>query len=309
MRSFLLDAALHLAWQQWTALGVAGSVSAPDHAIDLEALIGFTPVLGDDDPRLRDEALDWCVCHSQRVVSVTRLRHVRDGLSERGRATFDDFAADVNATAKLKNRWPTARTGTSRKTSGKSRAPELAEPSLLQLRLRAVFGVSARAELLLQLLRPIMTRETLAGMRMSTSVLTDTGYTKPTLSDVLADLTAAGVVEKWRRENRDYYALSRVEALTGLVGGVLPATAPTWSSRFRVAEALLAVDSNTAGKKEVVHAVAASTAFERLHDTLQRADLKPPASFDRETVARWAARELFADARTDAHRHARGART
>jgi hypothetical protein len=32
-----------------------------DWAIDLEPLIMFTAALGDEDPRLRDEATDWCI--------------------------------------------------------------------------------------------------------------------------------------------------------------------------------------------------------------------------------------------------------
>ena len=295
MRSFLMEAAVHLAWQQWTALGVSGTVSVPDHAVDLEALICFTPLLGTEDPRLRDEAFDWCVHHSKRLVSITRLRHIRGQLSQRPREAFDDFAAAVNATANVKNGWPTERTGKAvARTSGKSRAPDILQPALIQLRLRALFGVTARAELLLQFLRPGMTQESLPSMSQSVRALSDIGYSKPALADVLADFTAAGILEKWRRGNRDYYALSRIEPLLGLVGGPLPAAAPNWSLRFRIAAALLTVESDTLGKKEIVQAVALSKELDRLQDELERVNLKPPSPLDWSSVGSWAAETLLA---------------
>jgi len=293
MRSLLVDAALRVAWQQWTALGVPGTVSVPDHAVDLEALICFTPLLGSEDPRLRDEAFDWCVQHSKRLVSITRLRHLRSALSEPAREAFDEFAASVNATAKLKTAWPTDRTGPVSKTSGKSRLPDITQPALLQLRLRALFGVTARAEVLLQFLRPAMTQETLPNMSLSVSALSDIGYSKPALTDVLADLTNAGMLEKWRRGNRDHYALARVEPLLGLLGGPLPATAPNWTLRFHIAAVLLARESETLGKKDVVRAVALSKDFERLHEDLERANVKPPTAFDSSSVGKWAAETLL----------------
>jgi hypothetical protein len=294
MRSLLMDTALRLAWQHWTALGVSGTVGVPDHAVDLEALICITPLLADEDPRLRDESLDWCVHRSRHLVSITRLRHIRSLLSKPARDALDAFAADVNATGRLKGRWPSDRTGSIVRTSGKSQAPDILQPALVQLRLRALFGVTARAELALQFLRPILTQETLPSMSQSVSALTDIGYSKPALTDVLSDLTALGVVDKWRRGNRDYYALSRVDPLRGLLGGALPATAPNWALRFRIAADLLVLEAETNGKKAVVQAVALNKQFERLHDELERAGVKAPITRDWKSVGNWAAETLLA---------------
>ena len=295
MHTILMDAALRVAWQQWTALGVSGTVELPDHAIDLEALMCFTPTLGSEDPRLREEALDWCVHQSKRLVSITRLRHLRSQLSKEAREAFDDFAATVNATAKPRNAWPTDRTGPVARASGKSQAPDLLQPALVQLRLRALFGMNARAEVLLQFLRPVMTQETLPGMSqpLSVSALSDIGYSKPALTEVLTDLTMAGVLEKWRRSNRDYYELLRIEPLLGLIGGPLPAVAPNWALRFRIAADLVAVETAQHGKKEIVQAVAFNREFERLQNDLERANLKPPAAFDSQSVGRWAAETVL----------------
>ncbi|NVB82943.1 MAG: hypothetical protein HOV81_31485 [Kofleriaceae bacterium] len=294
MRSVLMDASLGLAWQQWTALGVSGTVHVPDHAVDLEALICFTPLLGTDDPRLRDEALDWCVHYSKRLVSIARLRHLRGQLSDRAREAFDQFAASLNATARVKNAWPTDRTGASVATSGKSQAPDIRQPALIQLKLRALFGTTARADVMLQMLRPGMTQETLSGMSQSVSALSDIGYSKPAVAEVLSDLTMAGVLDKWRRGNRDYYALTRIDALMGLVGGPLPAVAPNWALRFRIAGELLTLEAEMRGKKEIVQAVALNKLFERLQGELDRASLKPPGTADWDSVGNWAAETLLA---------------
>jgi hypothetical protein len=292
-RSPFVESALRLAWQQWTALGVAGTESSPDHAIDLEALICFTPLLGSEDPRLHEEALDWCIFHSRRLISITRLRHLRHSLPKPAREASDGFAASVNASANMKTDWPTDRKGTKATTRGKSHSPDIDHPSLIQLRLRALFGVSARAEVLLQLLRPGMTQELLSNVSLSMSALSDIGYSKPALTDVLADLTTAGLVERWRRGNRDYYSLSRRESLLGLLGGVLPATAPNWTLRFRITAALLTLESETVAKKDAVRAVALDRELERLHDELERATIKPPAARQWSQVGPWAAETLL----------------
>lgn len=59
-RASLVEQLLDLAWSHWAALGVAGSVQAAEVPVDLEALLLLTAELAAEDPRLRDEALDWC---------------------------------------------------------------------------------------------------------------------------------------------------------------------------------------------------------------------------------------------------------
>jgi hypothetical protein len=59
-RATLVEQLLDLAWSHWAALGVAGAVPAADVPVDLEALLVLTADLAPEDPRLRDEALDWC---------------------------------------------------------------------------------------------------------------------------------------------------------------------------------------------------------------------------------------------------------
>ena len=294
MRSELVNAALRVAWQQWTALGVAGTVAPPDHAIDLEALILFTPVLRHDDPRLHDEAFDWCVHHAHRLVSIGRLRRLRAALPDQARDAYDNFAACVNATSAPRMMWPTNHAGDKTRTSGKSQPPNLRHPALLQLRLRCLFGVTARADVLLQFLRPRMVHELSPSMTLTVSAFADLGYSKPAIAEVLNDLAMAELLERWRRGNRDYYELALVDALRGLISGPLPATAPSWVSRFRILASLLSAEATTHEKKPVVQAVAILRQLEQHHDALERLGVKPPAHAQTwPDLASWARRALL----------------
>ena len=294
MRSELVSSTLRRAWSQWTALGVSGTVPVPDHAIDLEALVSFTPALREEDPRLHDEALDWCVSHSQHLLSLSRLRRLRAALPDSARAAYDEFAACVNATAGPKTPWPTSRSGTRIRTSGKSQPPELHHPALLQLQLRCMFGVTARAEVLLQFLRPGMVQELATNMTLTTSDLEDIGYSKPALSEVLSDLTAAGVLERFRRGNRDYYDLARREALLGLIGHALPATAPNWSVRFRVLASLIAAEATTREKGRIVQTDAIIKVLDHHRSALERTSVRLPTRvYDWKELAPWVTAALL----------------
>jgi DNA-binding transcriptional ArsR family regulator len=122
-----------------------------------------------------------------------------------------------------------------------------------------------------------MVHELLPNTTLATSALSDLGYSKPAIAEVLSDLAMAGLLEKWRRGNRDYYELARRNALLDLVGHVLPATAPNWAMRFRIVAGLVAAEAATREKKPVVQAVAILKQLEHHHEVLERLGVKPPA--------------------------------
>ena len=65
-----------LAWGAWVELGVSGwAASHRDWAIDPEPLVVFTAGMTTQDPRLVDEATDWCI-RNWRHLSKTRLRNL-----------------------------------------------------------------------------------------------------------------------------------------------------------------------------------------------------------------------------------------
>lgn len=71
----LLDALLALAWRQWTAAGLAGTVESRRVLVDPEALLVASMALGRYDARLFDEVLDW-LTHSSRLLDLSRLRRL-----------------------------------------------------------------------------------------------------------------------------------------------------------------------------------------------------------------------------------------
>ncbi|MHB1341357.1 MAG: winged helix-turn-helix domain-containing protein [Coriobacteriia bacterium] len=74
----LLDAVLESAWQQWTAIGLAGIRADNRTVVDPEALILATLEVARSDARLFDEALDWMARNSG-LVDVSRLRRLGKG--------------------------------------------------------------------------------------------------------------------------------------------------------------------------------------------------------------------------------------
>ncbi len=140
IRSAILDTV----WTIWAEAGVSGWRRASRAtAIDIEPLIVFTTHVGQADPRLRDEATDWCIRYGQ-LVSKVRLKNVlKLGLAG---ASFDEFAATVNAYSTLS--WPTTASRPRRFSPSLKSKADLSRATLLQLRARAIFGVAARAEIL-----------------------------------------------------------------------------------------------------------------------------------------------------------------
>lgn len=197
-----------LAWSLWTEVGVAGvERNHEHHAIDPEPLILMTAALRDADPRLRDESIDWCVRYFT-FISKARLRNLLKSQDRATRKAFGDYAATVNANAPAK--WPVPAGVKPRPftASGKSSA-EFPRPALVRLRMRALFGVGARAELLSTFLGEPSTSK-------SASELAAVGFAKRNVAQVLSELQMAGLFHAIPVRNRLYYRLARVDALRTL---------------------------------------------------------------------------------------------
>src|SRR6201989_1176838 len=132
MSKAIQAAALELLWKQWTAVGVAGVASVPTHAVDLEAMIVFTPFVAELDPRLADESLDWCLRIGKKHIALSRLRQ----LQRRFSVLMPDSSFDL-AGQLFMNR-AMAPASTLAGLSKKSRPPSLDLPCLIQRRCRCV---------------------------------------------------------------------------------------------------------------------------------------------------------------------------
>jgi hypothetical protein len=236
-------------------------------AIDLEQLLILTAELSADDPRLRDEALDWCA-QSHRFIAKPRLKQLVKLASGTARAAFVPFATALEHHAG--GSWPTAGRGEPSKVrlSGKSRAPDLEKPALVNLRLRALFGVGARADVITAILN-------WPAPDLGASDLVFVGYTKRNLADALDALVDGGLLQRTRVGNRVRFSWRKRRELQRLVDP-LPKAIPSWPPIVRVVSGFLELLGRTEGKSERVAIVEAVREFGRLSGDLVALGLEPP---------------------------------
>ncbi len=207
-------------WSLWAELGLSGWERwHPETAVDLEALILATARGGKSDPRLLEESLDWCVSNG-RIASAVRLKHLVGTADVAIKHALGRFAATVNAHAPLS--WPSyAEPGSRYTRTGRSTPPDLSRPSLVQLRLRALWGVNSRAEVL-----RVMLPEHGRFMGV-TEIALAAGYGKDAVSDALDNLQRGGLLARAGQTNQHQYRLLREHELLALVGP-LPTRIVDW---------------------------------------------------------------------------------
>lgn len=218
--------AVDVAWSLWRELGVPGPIRR--HAgwlVVPEPLILYTAALGDRDRRLRDAAMAWCVTHMP-VVSTRALRNAYT--QERwGARLVADFTATIGVLTGA--RWPAAGVGHPFPVDLQYEGwpPPYGEPSQLTLRIRSLFGVGVRAEVLRVLLTASHDRHTLAELARVAMA------TKRQTTEAVEQLHASGVVSVDRSRQPHSVRLLRREPLQQLVGP-LPAHSYEWAPLLRV---------------------------------------------------------------------------
>jgi hypothetical protein len=260
---------LGLAWSLWTELGVAGVIRNHQQVLIMpEELILLTSVLSKSDPRLRDEALDWCTRNHQ-FISINRLRTLIKSLDKLTYLSYSTFAATFNSVT-LGN-WPLLTSSSALKfiPSAKSQLPQFENPALLLFRLRALFGIGARADLILFFL---MQRR---GDDFSISDTTEIGYTKRNLADVLENFVRAGIFHVFLIQNQKRYSFVKRDQWIKILSP-LPEFMPSWTLILKVILKLRTciqyVENKSAGTKIVeIHKV-----LEEIEDPLRKLNLKPP---------------------------------
>jgi hypothetical protein len=258
---------LELAWSLWSEIGASGWTRRHQcWAIDPEPLIVFTAALRDADPRLRDESTDWCIRYG-RYVSGARLRNLLKDEPASVRAAFGEYAATVNQHAEV--RWPEAGEARVYKPTGRSRLDDFGRPALVSLRLRALFGVSTRAEIIRSFIASV------DGQPTAADLAAEINYTKRNVEKELESLRLAGLLCRTAERNQLRYTLARRANLLDLVGP-LPTHYPRWSSIFRLLLVSLEVYEQFEGLEPQVRAVEVRRTFRQLSWDLQRAGLGEP---------------------------------
>lgn len=289
-RAALVEELLDGLWRQWTTLGIAGTAGMTDVAVDMEVLLLLTAELAAEDPRLRDEALDWCAT-SHRFISKPRLKQLLRLSSGAGRDSFGPFARALAKHAG--GTWPAPASGADWRIrlSGKSSAPNLERPALVNLRLRALFGVGARADVISATLN-------WNAPSFGARDLVFIGYTKRNLADALDALADGGLFDVARVGNRMRFSWRRRRELVRLLGQ-LPVAMPRWPLAGRVLSGFLGLVTRVHGKSERLAVVEAAREFARLRNDMTALGLEPPEASTKAlewpTVNRWlqqTAREL-----------------
>jgi hypothetical protein len=282
--SSLADLELALMWGAWVELGVSGwQQTHANWAVDPEPLIIATAALEDADPRLRDEALDWCI-HNWRYVSRVRLRNLIREQPESVRESWGPFAATVSKHAGVT--WPVATRPFTYKMTGKSLLESMEQPSRAWLRLRGMFGLGARTEIL---------RFFLSGHRRGTAAMIAqrAGYAKRVVADECESLEKAGVLRVHQFTNRYYYALDRADALREFVGDVATVT-PDWTALLQVTGSLVELERQAETLPNRSLMVEAHRVSEALSPYLDELDIEDqPRLANRDNY--WPALRDFAD--------------
>ena len=245
MRSTELDThAAELLWSLWTELGVNGVVRNHSwSAIDPEPLIVATPRLGTGDRRVLEEAGRWCASHADRL-SVSRLEGLLESSAETTRNEFVSFSRWLRDQTGIK--WPVERWVTkfettplkegarARKKSGRPSerlSLPLKRAALFRLRMRALAGVGARADTLVELVAR-------ATSWTSATDLQTLGYSKRNVARVLADLEEAEIVRVVRTGPAFKYRLDTAQRLAELVQPI-PEAFPPWREIFELVVTVL----------------------------------------------------------------------
>jgi hypothetical protein len=239
-RAELLEAALQLLWRQWSALGVAGVVRDDgNEIIDPEALLLITTVFSRYEARLFDEVLDWLRLNGNRL-NLQRLRNLHEAWPAAdlnvlgamadvlgGRSSLHKWAA-LDSTKRQPPDSPAqslftsaqgmpmpvfgkpdadfARHGLLRATPklrGMSRAPSPDTPANFLFKLRALFGLSARADILAWLL------STESGH--PAEIARRTGWFSKTVQVTLNEMEFSGHVRSRRAQRKKYFWVQREE--------------------------------------------------------------------------------------------------
>lgn len=261
----LRDALAQRAWAQWIAFGVSAVGAAEKQVIDPEALVALTAELGDTDARLRDTSIDWCIAYG-RYINTTRLRRVVDEVGTSQQA-IGEYAATVAAGGGP--RWPMAtdaRPGY--RSRGKAHLEHLDSAPRLMLRLRAAFGVNARADILAALvLRP--------GIALSLADLARiTRFTKRNVALTVDALALAGLIELQVVGNERRAGLRHEHLRPWLPSARLDPV--EWVARFRVGTAALRFLDEEEAMTRNVRAIEARVLVRNLEPAIRGALLPRP---------------------------------
>jgi len=229
------EAAVRTCWTQWASLGsVATSRDAPDQAtiVDPEALVLLSLSVRRLELRL-GEQVAWWALEGSHLTSVQRFRtlarHFPPEVGQEGLARFAGLATDSGD-----RRWKRYASDTASDGVRGDRprpTPDLLAPAALWPRIRAGFGVGAKADVLVFLL----------GLRGASAsvpqISAATHYTQTAIRRAAADMSAARLLRETEWRPLEYLApvdpWAELLELTSEAGGSVHAMPEVRTPRWR----------------------------------------------------------------------------
>jgi len=222
----LQNAVVDFLWDQWVTLGVAGRPSGEKmpFIVDPEALLLATMRFGSGEGRLVSVMLDW-LSRNGGLISLQRLKNVqmssrvgcRQDLAELGRfmekAGFRNWKSLASWAEKVSSR--TGDTGAFENVEMRELGlpPDCLRPETFLLRMRGIFGVSARPEVLTWLLTH--------SEGYAAEIARETAWFSKSVQAILNDLELAGLVLSCPEGKRRVFSLkSRTGFLDPSLGSV-----------------------------------------------------------------------------------------
>jgi len=230
------ESLLSFLWQEWSALGVSGHTrTGDDWLIDPEALLLFSTVVARHDARLFDEILDWLQLNAD-ALNLQRLARLQKEHALGDASVLAAMATQLTH-AKAHPKWRTVATRASRPGAGAAarplfthlpaptRADELwlawgwqrppvelrglgqtprpDQPATFLFKLRALFGLQTRAEIMAWLLAHESGHPA--------DIARATAYFRGSIQAVLNELAASGHVHALRTRREKNFGLRRDE--------------------------------------------------------------------------------------------------
>ena len=243
-----------LLWDQWVLLGLSGNIkSAGEWIVDPEALVLCTLLYGRYDPRLFDEMLDWLV-ENKRWIVLQRLRNLSTRWDDTIQLKILSAISNWMVSYDRKGRWKRFLSISGKDTleqiplfiswrgeslpmisepdqdffrAGILRPPvelrklsspiPIQTPQALIIRLRAIFGLSPRAEIVTYLFSH--------GQDSTAGIAVATGYSRPSVQDVLSDLLAGGILSMHKDTSQKVWSIDKTSIDMGFI---LKGPASSW---------------------------------------------------------------------------------
>lgn len=155
------------------------------------------------------------------------------------------------------------------KPSGKSKPPRFENPVLLLFRLRSLFGIGARADLIAFFLAQKKSDYAI-------SDATEIGYTKRNLADVFEKFVQAGIFNLFLVRNQQRYCFLKRDEFIKILSP-LPKFMPAWRSIFEVILKLRDCIRQIEKKSDSIKIVEIRNVLMDIENQLTKLNLVPPS--------------------------------